>query len=1670
MPTVAQLMTHHADSLAPNASIAEAATLMAGSRISSVIIVEQEAILGIVTERDILHAMRQHREASQTITAIMTSPVHTVPEDMEFRDAFRDAAKRGIRHLVVASPRGKPLGVVTETDFRRFVGLDFFRHLNTVDTLMERQFPRLPVEATQDMALAAMEEKRQSCVVVVDAAEQALGIVTERDVVRLFLATDGSRSLGEVMTHPIATVPHDMPLAEAAQKMLDCHFRHLAVVDRSNRLVGLLTEHSLMRPLEMDLLDDALADRRELNAARTLAEQTIATRERYQRALLDNFPFLVWLKDTESRFLAVNQHLADAAGALSPEAMLGKTDFDYFPKEMAQQYRDDDYDIMVTGQKSNVFEEIVTQTGRTWHETYKAPVRDANGKILGTVGFARDVSDRKRAEYALFVRNAALAGLLRGERLEGLLELIALSAEAELPGVRCSILLVTEDGEHLRLGAAPSLPEACQQALDGITIGENVGVSGSAAFHRTRIVCENIFAHPMGARFHAFARTAGIASGWSEPIIASTGELLGTFAAYHPETGAASDEHSELLRLASQLAALIISQHRSAEKLDASLSTFRGIFDSVDEALFVSDRKGRLLDLNARAEELAGHPRRALIGKTYHSFLVDQLNQQDGFRGHISAAMAGTPQVVEVWAQDARERILPVEIRMRPARYFGSDAVIASVQDISGRKAAALRLQVARELAEVLASGQTREELAPLLLDIALRLPEFDCGGFYWQNPDGSYHLDVHRGLSPAFVSAVTDYTPETPQAHLIAAGKITCSCQDSSTCCTDLDLINSPNFVAEGLLSLAILPIVIEGQTVGCLNLATHHFRRVSPETLSALENLATNFAQTLMRLDAKTESQQLQQNLAGLFDALQDFLFILSPQGNILHCNRAVIEQLGHPLDALLGTPIVLLHPPESREFAGQIVADMVAGKRSSCPLPILRADGSQLIVDTRVVLGYWNGEPAIFGISQDISERLLAEERQKLAASVFDNAHEGIMITNPKGKIIDVNDTFSELTGYSREESIGQTADLLKSGHHTPEFYHEMWQTIRDIGFWRGEVWNRKKSGEIFVEQLTISTVRDRLGAVSHFVGIFSDITLIKEHQQRLEHLAHFDALTQLPNRMLLGDRMQLAMAQTERSGKLLAVCYLDLDGFKPVNDLYGHACGDRLLIEVAQRLKTCVRGGDTVSRLGGDEFVLLVSGLDNLHECDQAIARVISSLSHPFHINDYVISISASIGATLYPEDASDSDTLLRHADQSMYAAKQAGRNQHHLFDPENDRRARVRRDEISSIRNALAKDEFVLHYQPKVNMRTGAVIGAEALIRWQHPERGLLLPAQFLHAIENGELAIEIGDWVIQQALFQMAAWREQGLELSVSINIAGNHLQHPDFAKRLGELLATWPQVPPNRLELEVLETAALDDIALVANLFVECRKLGVSFALDDFGTGYSSLTYFRRLPAEILKIDQSFVRDMLDDPEDMAIVEGVIGLTQAFKRKVIAEGVETVGHGLALLLLGCDLAQGYGIARPMPPEQFPAWVAQFMPDELWNSATAFNWSREDLPLLIAEADHKRWIQSLHDHVAGHADSARRPECQPGECRFGRWYYDANCPHRRNTESFLRIEAVHNRVHQIGNELLALHASGDKLGVASQLPLLEEASNALISCLQQIQAEVLMYPVPYQRQ
>ncbi|MCL2345521.1 MAG: EAL domain-containing protein, partial [Desulfobulbus sp.] len=720
----------------------------------------------------------------------------------------------------------------------------------------------------------------------------------------------------------------------------------------------------------------------------------------------------------------------------------------------------------------------------------------------------------------------------------------------------------------------------------------------------------------------------------------------------------------------------------------------------------------------------------------------------------------------------------------------------------------------------------------------------------------------------------------------------------------------------------------------------------------------------------------------------------------------------------------------------------------------------------VDASILSGHWNGQPARIGVGRDISERLRAEEQQRLAASVFDHAHEGIMITDVNGRIVEVNATFSELTGYARTEAVGQTAGLLKSGHHDASFYQQMWQSIDKVDYWSGEIWNRRKSGEIFVEHLSISTVRDRHGEISHFVGIFADITPIKESQRHLERLAHFDALTQLPNRMLLADRMQLAMAQCARNGKILAVCYLDLDNFKPVNDNLGHAAGDRLLIEVARRLKECVRTGDTVSRLGGDEFVLLFSNLDNDLKTDRAIERVISALARPFTIDGHTVHISASIGVTLYPQDGVDADTLLRQADQAMYSAKRAGRNRYHLFDPERDRRARIRHEKITRIRAGLSNGEFLLHYQPRVNMRTGEVIGVEAVVRWQHPERGLLPPDRFLPTLGDdalaGELGNELGDWVLRQALDQLAAWINQGRRLALGVSISGEYLQQPDFVDRLGELLATRPNVPPALLELQVLETTVLEDQAKGVEVFTACDRLGVCFVLADFGAGSASLTWFRRLPVEALKIDPSFVRDMLDNPDHLAVVEGAIGLARAFRRQVIAGGVESVEQGLALLLLGCDEAQGSGIARPLPAADLAGWIDTFRADELWLSASTFRWSHEDLPLLMAEIEHINWKKALYAWLVAADANRPPPPASARECRFGRWYHGPFSRRYAASPGFADLEPLHERIHAIGEQLLANHARLDATATQALRDELEAISQEMVQRLQQLPLEALI--------
>ncbi|MGZ5575541.1 MAG: EAL domain-containing protein [Methylobacter sp.] len=572
----------------------------------------------------------------------------------------------------------------------------------------------------------------------------------------------------------------------------------------------------------------------------------------------------------------------------------------------------------------------------------------------------------------------------------------------------------------------------------------------------------------------------------------------------------------------------------------------------------------------------------------------------------------------------------------------------------------------------------------------------------------------------------------------------------------------------------------------------------------------------------------------------------------------------------------------------------------------------------------------------LRREISRRKQVEEEQRMAASVFQSTQEGILITDAKRNIIDMNPAFGNMTGYSRDEVLGKKPSLLKSGLHDASFYENMWQAIDRQGYWRGEVWNRTKDGEIIAEWLTISAVADQQGKITHYIGTSSDITQLKAQERKLELMAHYDPLTGVPNRILLADHMHLAFAQTKRDNCLMAVGYLDLDGFKPVNDRLGHQAGDQLLIEIALRIKNSLREGDTLARLGGDEFVFLLLGLQKVEDCEATLHRLLEVIRRPVILKDQAVSVSASIGISIFPDDNTDPDTLLRHADQAMYQAKQEGKNCFHIYNLELDRQLHSHRETLNRIEQALENEEFELFFQPKVDMQQGIVLGAEALIRWRHPERGLIMPCDFLPLVENHDIVTRLDAWVIDKALQHMHNWQCLGLQLQISVNITARSLQSDDFVLQLYFAFERHPSIKPAHFELEILETQSLIDLSLTSQVIKDCQTLGVQFALDDFGTGYSSLSYLKHLPAETLKIDQAFVRNMLEDEDDLAIVQGVIGLAESFRREVIAEGVESIQHGIALMQMGCNQAQGYGIAKPMPASELAAWVQEWEVPEKW--------------------------------------------------------------------------------------------------------------------------------------
>jgi len=648
---------------------------------------------------------------------------------------------------------------------------------------------------------------------------------------------------------------------------------------------------------------------------------------------------------------------------------------------------------------------------------------------------------------------------------------------------------------------------------------------------------------------------------------------------------------------------------------------------------------------------------------------------------------------------------------------------------------------------------------------------------------------------------------------------------------------------------------------------------------------------------------------------------LMIEQESGRIMDANQAAADFYGYSVMQLKRMSIQDINCLSPEEVAEKRRLAMET-ELNSFIFPHRLADGSIKQVEVHSSPIQLTDSTLLFSIIHDVTDRVEHEQRLKLDAKVFEYTKEGVLITDSKKQIISVNRAFSDITGYDEQEVLGQDPKILSSGKYSVSFYKDMYQAIASRGFWRGEIWNRKKDGSLYPELLSISKLENEQHELTHYVAVFSDISKIKQSEKQLQNLAHYDVLTHLPNRLLLMTRIEHAMERVKRQqNEKLGVLFLDLDQFKIVNDSLGHVIGDELLCQVAKRLMCRVRQEDTVARLGGDEFIILIEGVSQASDLVTIAQDLIQEINRPFALSVSEAHIGVSIGIALYPDDTLDAEKVISFADAAMYKAKESGRNTYAFYTESITKAAEQKLKVTNQLKAAIESDGLELYFQPQVDLNSGKIKGAEALLRWHHPD-GLMTPDKFIPLAEEKGLIHQITLWVIRQGCIQLKQWQDLGLNLSLSLNVSAKDWEYPDFLANI-QLILRETGVHCLGLEFELTENSIMGKTDTVLETLRQIKELGISLVLDDFGTGHSSLSYLKHFPLDKLKIDKSFVMELEHTPSDKMIIATIVDMAKNFGLQVIAEGVEQPSQVEYLKLLHCDLGQGYYYAKPIPIADF---------------------------------------------------------------------------------------------------------------------------------------------------
>lgn len=1163
---------------------------------------------------------------------------------------------------------------------------------------------------------------------------------------------------------------------------------------------------------------------------------------------------------------------------------------------------------------------LASRAGATvWLEHQCVPVLDEQGRYHGRRGVNRDVTRRVLAE----AETRHIARLLR-TLSEANHTITRKQDEASLPGDICEIAV--------RLGGLTACQVMMEDGPSGpllayASAGVEVNLPERWLPDRNSAPGPGHERQPLGTPLRQETEdSSGPARAWRDWMderglgslvhypIQSDGRTVGLISFISDDPDFFRPDVCDLLHeLAGDLSfALESHRHRRQEfearfmlaERDAYLSS---VLQTVP--LGIGVLVGRVFgEVNPGLSRILGYSDRELLGQPVRMIYADDAEyERAGLDSDASLAADGRGSIQTRWRRKDG-RIIDVQLSLS---IFDSDPVGSSVvlaaEDITERRLAENGIRQARDMQRSVLDGM-RAEVAVIDREGVI----FDSNQA-WR--EFSLDNSPHPGMPACHTEVGTNYL------HI-------CQTAEGKDAVGAIEMLQGIRDVLDGRL-----PCYTQEYPCHASDRRRWFIAQVSPLGVPPVGAVIVHNDITPLR-ELTNALRAERDRLATLTNAMPGVLVSLSLMTDgtfdIAFAGPGLADLFGlgqdKPVDArVLSTRI---HPEDRPRV--QAGVGLAASRRSPWSDEFRLADGSggERWVEAHCLPAEEvEGQTLWHGHLLDISERKAAETKLRQAAQVFESAAEGVTITDTEGRILAVNASFTEITGYSREEVVGQNPRILKSGRHDETYYRNMWDSLRDAGHWRGEIWNRRKNGEIYPEWLTISAIRDELGHTTGYTALFTDITPLKRTQDALEYLAHHDPLTELPNRTLLHDRMEHALQRARRDGTQLAVLFLDLDRFKNVNDSLGHLVGDELLRAAAQRLAGQIRGADTLARVGGDEFIVLLEEETSAHSARTVAYKLLNQFETPMQVNGHQLTLTASIGISLFPQDGQNAETLLRHADVAMYKAKERGRNTYQFFDQAMSADAYERLLLENELRGAAVRGELRVHYQPQVDLASGELRGIEALVRWQHPRLGLIMPGRFIPLAEEAGIIGMVGEWVLRESCRQMTAWDARGMQVPrVAVNLSVQQIQRDTLLLLVSDALRD-SGLDGERLELEVTESMFMREAAWAGDVLQALCDLGVKLAIDDFGTGYSSLGYLSRLPVHRLKIDQSFVRSLSKGEKGEGIVRAIIALGRSLGLETVAEGIEEQSQAAFLLSEACDIGQGYLFSHPLEADAlFQAW------------------------------------------------------------------------------------------------------------------------------------------------